>query len=141
MGIRIEQYKSSDYSGVKRLLHRVYDSNVDKETLEKYYLNADKSIIVAYTDDNSLVGCAFTEYQKDYIRNNFVIYVTYVAVDENYRKHGIGRKIFGYIEEMCRSFKCSAIELTSADFRTDAHAFYDALGFTKKKTTYFIKEV
>ena len=75
------------------------------------------------------------------MRPSRILYITYVAVDENYRKHGIGRKLLSKVEKICKERACSAIELTSADFRTDARAFYNKLGFTKKKTTLFIKEI
>ena len=42
--------------------------------------------------------------------------------------------------EFANEKKCSAVELTSANFREGAHAFYKALGFTIKNTTVFIKE-
>ena len=35
---------------------------------------------------------------------------------------------------------CSTVELTSANSRKNAHVFYQNLGFSKKKTTVFIKE-
>lgn len=41
--------------------------------------------------------------------------------------------MFKSIEDMGRNLGASAIELTSADYRTGAHAFYEALGITKKK--------
>lgn len=141
MDIRIRYYRSSDYNMLICLLREVYGSNIDQKTLERVYLSDTRSILVATTEDEVLVGCTFTEVQEDYVRPSRILYVTYVAVDEKYRKHGIGRLLFDKVEEECREEACSAIELTSANFRTDAHAFYNNLGFTKKKTTLFIKEL
>lgn len=140
MHVEIRDYHSSDYPGLIALLGKVYGSTIDKETLENKYISNNRTIIVAVIGD-SLVGCAFEEVQVDYIRPSRVLYVTYVAVDEKYRKHGIGRKLFSSIENSCIEKNCSSIELTSADFRKEAHAFYAALEFTKKKTTVFIKEM
>lgn len=140
MQIEIREYQSSDYPELVTLLQKVYGSTIDKNILEGNYISDCRSIIVAVTED-SLVGCAFEEVQVDYVRPSRVLFVTYVAVDEEYRKHGIGRKLFAFIENSCSEKNCSSIELTSADFRKEAHAFYTALGFTKKKTTVFIKEI
>ena len=141
MDMQIRYYQSSDYWMLIALLKKVYDSNIDQETLERVYVSDTRSILVAVTEDHILVGCTFIEEQEDYVRPSRILYVTYVAVDEEYRKHGIGRLLFDKVEEECLKKACSAIELTSADFRTEAHAFYNKLGFTKKKTTLFIKEV
>lgn len=141
MDIIIREYKHTDYSALIALLNKVYDSEIDKKVLENKYITNDRSILIASTNENVLVGCAFIEVQHDYIRPSRVIYVTYVAVDEAYREHGIGRKLFKSIEELCREKECSAIELTSANFRTGAHSFYEAIGFNKKKTTVFIREI
>ena len=141
MEIWIRQYKSSDYNPLLKLLNKEYGTKVAQGVLEEKYITNDRNILVATTNDNVLVGCTFTEIQQDYIRSSRIMYVTYVAVDENYRKHGIGRKLLNHVEDMCNELNCSAIELTSANFRTEAHAFYNAIEFTKKRTTIFIKEV
>ena len=141
MVIRIRYYQSSDYKILSSLLKNVYDSNINQETLERVYISDTQSILIAVTEDEVLVGCAFIEELEDYVRPSRTLYVTYVAVDENYRRHGIGGLLFDKVEEECRQRKCTTIELTSADFRTDAHKFYYGLGFAKKKTTMFIKEM
>lgn len=142
MKIIIREYDSLDFEGLSVLLFDNYKATIDKETLEREYLGDDKSIMIAYDEENNkVVGCAFIEIQKDYIRPRKIIYVTYVAVDKNLRGNGIGRLIMNCAEEVCRKEDCQAIEFTSADYRTEAHAFYEYLGYTKKKTTLFIKEI
>lgn len=141
MNYIIRYYNSSDFDTLIKLLEKVYGSHINQVTLEKNYISDKRSILVVVTEEDTVVGCAFTDVQEDFVRTSCILYVTYVAVDENYRKKGIGRKIFERIEEICSENKCSAIELTSADFRTEAHEFYNRLGFTKKKTSVFIKEI
>jgi len=141
MEITIRDYKSTDYNDLMMLLKKVYDSTIDQITLEEKYITDHRGIMVAVTSDNVLVGSAFTEIQQDYVRTRRIIYVTYVAVDENYRKHGIGRKLFETIEDLCHKTHSSAVEFTSADYRIGAHEFYEKLGYAKKKTTHFIKEI
>lgn len=137
----IRQYESQDYSQLIWLLNKVYDSNISQECLEKHYLTKDRFILVAGESSTSrFLGCAFAEIQRDYIRPHTIMYVTYVAVDEEYRELGIGHAIFNKIDELCLKYDCSALELTSADFRTEAHAFYKSIGFNRKKTTLFIKD-
>ena len=137
----IREYKNSDYTELFYLLSKVYNSNISQETLEKNYISSSRKILVAVNENEHIIGCSFVELQEDYVRPSRVAYVTYVAVDESYRKQGIGRSLFVEIESLCNKAQCNAIELTSANFRSGAHAFYKSLGFTKKDTTLFIKEM
>lgn len=141
MKVIIREYQSEDYTQLIELLNKVYNSEIDQITLENKYLSDYRSILIATDNDNNVLGCTFTEIQEDFVRPNRILYVTYVAVDEKYRKNGIGRMLMNEAENFCKRYECSAIELTSANFRVEAHSFYESLGFTKKKTTLFIKEV
>lgn len=141
MEYQIRNYQNSDYPGLKLLLEKVYDSKITQFELEKYYISNNRSILIAETGEKELVGCTFIEIMEDYIRSERILYVTYVAVDERYRNHGIGRMLLNAAETKSEEFECSAIELTSANYRKGAHEFYKRLGFTKKATTHFIKEI
>lgn len=141
MEIMIREYRSEDYQPLIEILRKEYGSSIEQETLEKEYITDKRSVIVAQTDSGIVAGCAFLEVQEDFVRPSKTVFVTYVAVREDHRKLGIGRRLFEKTEEICKQRECMSIELTSADFRTGAHAFYASLGFTKKKTTVFIKEL
>ena len=56
-------------------------------------------------------------------------------------KQGIGNQMFEFLIKKAQACQCTAIELTSANYRKGAHAFYKAIGFSPKKTTVFIKEI
>lgn len=138
--IVIQDYAPLYFPQLYRLLSDVYNSDITEAELETNYCGEDRQIILAIQDSNT-VGCAFLNYINDYIRKRKTVFVTYVAVDTEFRHQGIGTKLFDEIEKRARNKACDAIELTSADFRTDAHAFYYSINFTRKKTTVFIKEM
>ena len=141
MSIEIRNYQESDYAELIGILHNVYDSEISQEVLEENYISINKSIIVAVEDYKHIVGCTFIEIQKDYVRPRKIAFVSYVAVDEKYRKLGIGSKLLFFVEDLCKKQNCSAIELTSANFRKGAHDFYKSIGYSVKNTTVFIKEI
>ena len=141
MKIKIREYQKSDFPELFLLLNMVYNSTITQEILENKYISTIRSILVAVNDSGHVVGCTFIEIQEDYVRPSRIAYVTYVAVDENCRKQGIGRRLLDSVIDICKERKCSAIELTSANHRIGAHAFYESLGFTKKNTTVYIKEI
>lgn len=138
--VTIENYDSAYFNQLFLLLADVYSTAIPQSSLEGNYLGPDKEIVLALLNDK-VVGCAFLEYNADYIRDRKTVFVSYVAVNITFRQHGIGSKIFSEIEGRARNRSCSAIELTSANYRSSAHAFYHALGFSKKQTTVFIKEL
>lgn len=138
----LREYEDHDFEGLSRLLHEAYGTTIDEVMLQKHYLGETKRIIIAANPvTEEPAGCAFTEEQTDYIRPDKVLYITYVAVDKRYRGQGIGKKIMKYVEDIGTELQCNAIELTSANHRTGAHAFYYALGFSIKQTTHFIMEL
>ena len=54
-----------------------------------------------------------------------------VRVDEKYRGQGIGKELMLWAINRAREENCFAMQLTSNAERTDAHRFYEKLGFTK----------
>src|SRR4051812_4226650 len=52
-----------------------------------------------------------------------------VRVDEKYRGQGIGRELMLFAINRAREEKCISMQLTTNADRTDAHRFYENLGF------------
>jgi GNAT superfamily N-acetyltransferase len=53
-----------------------------------------------------------------------------VRVSAERRGGGIGRKLMAYALERARDRNCRIVQLTTDKRRTDAHRFYESLGFT-----------
>jgi GNAT superfamily N-acetyltransferase len=53
-----------------------------------------------------------------------------VRVRADRRGGGIGRKLMAYAIELARERGCRIVQLTTDKRRTDAHRFYESLGFT-----------
>ena len=54
-----------------------------------------------------------------------------VRVDEKYRGQGIGRGMMLWAIERAKEKGCISMQLTTNNDRTDAHRFYESLGFSK----------
>lgn len=140
MSFEVIGYSSKYYSGLFNILKDVYETNITQNQLESNYISDKKNIFLAVLNEK-VVGCAFLEIKIDYVRNYKYGFISYVAVDAEYRHRGIGKILIEALIKISKNSECSAIELTSANYRTNAHKFYETLGFTKKKTTVFIKEL
>ena len=136
-------YEERDYDrGLSDILFQGYKSTISQMLLEEKYVRDDRNIAIAYDNVNARVaGCAFWEVRVDYVRPGRTLYVSYVVVDEAYRRQGIGSALCQKLEAVCKEKNCSNIELTSARFREYAHKFYYSLGYQEKQTIVFIKEM
>lgn len=140
MSLKVIGYSSQYYSGLFNILKDVYDTNITQNQLESNYISDNQNIFLAVLNEK-IVGCAFLEIKMDYVRNYKYGFISYVAVNAEYRHKGIGKNLIETLIKISKNSECSAIELTSANYRTNAHKFYETLGFTKKKTSVFIKEL
>jgi GNAT superfamily N-acetyltransferase len=61
-----------------------------------------------------------------------------VVVDESLRGHGIGREMMRFAMEYCRARGCYKLALSSNLKRTEAHGFYETLGFRKHGFSYVV---
>jgi ribosomal protein S18 acetylase RimI-like enzyme len=52
-----------------------------------------------------------------------------VRVDEKFRGQGIGKELMNWAINRARQENCVALQLTTNSDRTDAHRFYENLGF------------
>ncbi len=55
--------------------------------------------------------------------------VNYVVTDKNERRKGYMAEVFNRIEEICTEHSCSSILLDSAEWRKEAHQFYESMGY------------
>jgi GNAT superfamily N-acetyltransferase len=65
--------------------------------------------------------------------------VTAIVVDEADRGRGIGEALIEAAEEAARAAGCVRIEATSATHRTDAHRFYERLGYGQTSAHYLMR--
>ena len=54
-----------------------------------------------------------------------------VAVAQTAQRRGVGKKMMESAREVCRRHGCYKMLLSSNEIRTEAHQFYEALGFTR----------
>lgn len=55
--------------------------------------------------------------------------VVAIVTSDAMRGQGIGKVLMAHAEDIARGFGCMQMEVTSANRRADAHAFYHSLGY------------
>jgi GNAT superfamily N-acetyltransferase len=57
--------------------------------------------------------------------------ISALVVGSQFKGQGIGRRLVAEAEEFAWNNGCARIEISSGDHRKDAHAFYEAVGYTQ----------
>jgi predicted N-acetyltransferase YhbS len=87
-------------------------------------------VLVAELEGN-VVGCLSTSIMRVLHRPAPVGRISMLVVDEAVRGRGIGAALVRAAEEALTGAGCAIVELTSNLRRTDAHRFYERLGYER----------
>lgn len=135
MDIVIREIERKDYRSAAMIWRDVlgYPSITEESIAETYEKMKDDSryrTFVADVDGN-VVGLVTTvetlaiDYPNGYIKVNGL------AVLLEFQHHGIGKMLMERVERQAQAHHLSMIEFASGFGRTDAHAFYEHLGYQK----------
>ena len=107
------------------------------EPLDPAYLAAFEAIeasanelLVVADLDGRVVGCMQITFLPGLSRKGMWRgQIESVRIDSSMRGRGLGKRMMGWALDECRKRKCGLVQLTSDRSRTDAHRFYENLGF------------
>ena len=90
----------------------------------------DRVVLVAELE-GAVVGCLTTSVMRVLHRPAPVGRISMMVVDEALRSRGIGALLVRAVEQALAAQGCYMIEVTSHMRRTEAHRFYERLGYAK----------
>ena len=110
---------------------------VPSEPLDERYgrafaaIDADPNQLLAVAElDDEVVGCLQLTFIPGLSRiGQWRGLVEAVRVDARFRSRGIGQRMLQWAIRECRERGCSFVQLTTDKSRSDAHRFYERLGF------------
>lgn len=131
--VNVRVATTADLSEIVRLLAQLgYPSNVEELAERWVAWERDGNLaLVADVGDGKLLGVGTLHLTRVLHRPHPVGRITALVVDETARGHGIGKAIVREAEVVLRNAGCGLLEITSNLRRTDAHAFYESLGYEK----------
>ena len=146
-GIAIREGRASDLAEIARLLAELgypVEHAVLAERYAAFARSGDRMIVAVRADDDAaspdLLGMATMHATPVLHRAGAVGRVTSIVVDSSARGRGIGRALMDVAERWAASQGCVLMELTSNRRRTDAHVFYERLGYVAASFR-FAKEI
>lgn len=137
--IRIRAARPEDAPGLAALVEELghpADPATIARQLSLLSSSANDRIIVA-EDDGRLVGMSGMHIAIFIHRPRPVARLVTMVVTAQSRRSGVGRALVAHIERLAREQDCEFLELTSREERTEAHRFYESLGFRRTSARYW----
>jgi glucosamine-phosphate N-acetyltransferase len=127
---------AADFEDVQKLLKQLWPDVISKPdelrtVFERAVTSTSQKLIVAVVE-NSIVGFCSLTLKNNLWQAGTLGIVDELVVDNRYRGQGIGKSLIEKITEIALKNKCKRIELDSSFHRTEAHQFYEHLGFVKR---------
>ena len=114
-----------------------YDVDLDivKKQIEKLTNDNKHNVIIGFENEQTrkIVGFVHAElYESLYMDTG--LNILGLAVDSNFQGRGIGKRLMNAIEDYALKNNISYIRLNSNVRRTEAHKFYESIGYVCDKT-------
>ena len=111
-----------------------------RERLRRVLGRPEHQLIVAELEGRT-VGWLHAAVWESIEADPFVV-IRGLVVDRNHRRQGVGRLLMEHAERWALAQGCHVVRLSSSSVRTEAHRFYEHLGYEKLKVQYsFAKPV
>lgn len=90
-------------------------------------------------DEQKLIGVCGLWFQTRHYAGRSVE-MDHVIIDDNYRSHGIGKKMVAFVSDYAKKKSCNWVELNSYVYNFSSHKFFYNQGFVAKGY-HFVKEL
>jgi GNAT superfamily N-acetyltransferase len=139
----IRRIEFDDFPELYSLLTQLMTKGpLDRDRMEKAFrelLGEDTVRIGVFDDGQELLGMVTVSVHATLHHFGRVAIVDEMVVTENARGQGVGKALMNWAKEQAIDMGADALELHSAEFRNNAHAFYEALGFQHKGSVFSTK--
>ena len=143
----IRKIKIEDAEAVQRLCNISLGYSVSIETvmrqIQKLSEDVNHHYIYVYEDEKlqKVVGFVHAEVYES-LYSYAGLNILGLAVLPEFQGKGIGRELMHYLEVNAKNDSVSFVRLNSADYRVEAHKFYENIGYVCDKTQKrFIKKL
>jgi GNAT superfamily N-acetyltransferase len=129
--VTVREAQSRDAAAIAALLGELdYPSSPAQAEARVERIARDPSTwLVVAEIEGELAGLATLHVQNLVERDHPGGELAAMVVGERFRRRGVGARLMQAIEEEARSRGCVNLVLNTAHRRSDAHAFYEALGY------------
>ena len=136
----IRQANLNDVSAIHRLCIQLgYEPSIEdvRSNLNIILNHQDYEVVVIEINQN-IVGW-MTLLKRFLIEDKPFLQIAALVTDENYRRQGFGKFLMNYAENKAKDLGFKFVGLNSSKRRKEAHLFYENLGYTRLKESYFFR--
>jgi ribosomal protein S18 acetylase RimI-like enzyme len=129
---RVRDATPADSAALARLCGQLgYPTSAEDMPARLARLATDPNIrVLVAENEHGVVGLAAMHVRHMINHEAPLAQLTTLVVDERCRGRGVGRALVDVVERFARERPCKRLVVNTALRRTDAHAFYEKLGFT-----------
>lgn len=142
----ITELTEKDYESVNKAYHKLHEAHVKGRpdiyiateellTREEFQeiVQSKEYVAVGAKQLEELAGFVIAKRkvtpENPMLKKNHTLYVDAIYVMEKFRKQGVGRSLYSYLEALAEKESLQRIDLKVWAFNTGAVAFYESLGF------------
>ena len=131
--MKIRKLEKNDFDQVIEIWTNSFSKNFDKP-INPNYLSDPNSITIVIAEENIIIGVATLHIIKKLTR--VLGLIEDVAVNENYRGQGTGKKLLKELIKIGNEKNCDKIVLSSSEKNSK---FYEKIGFQKNELQMVIR--
>lgn len=131
--MKIRKLEKNDFDQVIEIWTNSFSRNFDKP-INPNYLSDPNSITIVIAEENIIIGVATLHIIKKLTR--ILGLIEDVAVNENYRGQGTGKKLLKELIKIGNEKNCDKIVLSSSEKNSK---FYEKIGFQKNELQMVIR--
>ena len=131
-GLTIRAATAADAPKLARLIEQLGYSASEPEVIDRLAtMQQEERVVLVAELEGKVVGCLSTSTMRVLHRPALVGRISMMVVDEALRGQGIGAALVHAAERALTAAGCQLVEVTSHLTRTDAHRFYERLGYER----------
>lgn len=142
--MQIRKLTKEDLPSLLELYTQLDSANADLQPgpSSKIWKEIEENKNITYigaVDQGKVVATCFTVIIPNLTNQNRpMCFIENVVTDQNYRKQGLGKKVIDEAIRIAKENNCYKVFLESGVKRTEAHKFYEKLGFRSDSKKAFI---
>lgn len=132
MALTVRSAEPRDCSSLAGLIEQLgYDATAGEVAERLAAMQAEGRTVLVAEQGGAVVGCLSTSVMRVLHRPAPVGRISMMVVDEALRSRGIGAELVRAAERALAAQGCYMVEVTSHLRRTEAHRFYERLGYER----------